>query len=190
MNRAERIPYLDAGDSVLTPLGFRRKKRDQEWRRTIDGESVEWVHLNFGLSVINPSFGVHYAELDRLIRDNGNASWGTSIMLSTITHRSYDLVDTSPDEIANDLLIAAREVEKLRDRSFVIKQLEAELPKDWPVASRSMRMRLLPLLLAGSGRISEALEWIGRFETLAPVEDQMVPLFGVFASNLREHFNA
>ncbi len=189
MNDAERLPYLKAGDSALAPLGFSRKKKEQEWRRAVDSAHVEWLHLNFGRAVINPSFGVLYSDLGHFLPPQARSVFGTAKMLSSITGRSYSSDDT-PATFADDLLLVVPELGRFRDRGAVINALMSDSSEDWPLYGFSARIRVLPALLAATGRISESMEWLGRFEAIAPERDQMVPGYDVFSALFRKEYAA
>lgn len=185
MNPTERDSYLRAVDLVLNPLGFKRSKSSFEWKRKVDSQNSEWIHLNFGKAVINPSLGVFYADLEKLLPPEAGAVTGVSRMLSTIASQSYS-TQTRPEQIAEDIVrFALPALVQLRDRVAIAAVLQNSLASDWPTFSASHRMRLLPLLLAGMGRVSEALDWLTHLEKVASSSDQMLPKFEAFASHFR-----
>jgi hypothetical protein len=189
MISAERDPYLSSVDQVLFPLGFKRLKKDFEWTRSVDLVDTLWIHLNFGLAVINPSFGVRYTDLDKALPPEAGGRFGTMQMLSSLSAKSYSSPETSPLQIANDILeIALPHLQKLRDRCWVVDRLQSESPNEWPLTGASFRMRLLPLLLATSGRISDGLDWLNRFEIIALEKDQLIPSYNVFAGYFRKKY--
>jgi hypothetical protein len=55
------------------------------------------------------------------------------------------------------------------------------LVSDWPVASYSDRIRLLPLLLAQKGQLGEAFELLERFRRESVGRDQIMPGYEDFA---------
>jgi hypothetical protein len=187
MNAAERAPYFDAGDAVLGPLGFKRKKKEYEWRRTM-GSDVEWIHLNFGLAVINPSYGVSYTDLNELLPAELRVRCYATSMLRSLTGTSYSSPETTPSEIARDLLRALPELTRFRDRRIFTEILMSETSSHGMVILFSDRIRMLPLLLVSAGRVQEAFDWIARFEALAPTRDHMAPGYEVFASHFRAKY--
>jgi hypothetical protein len=187
MKAAERSAYIEAVDQVLFPLGFSRPKRSQEWRKPVGNQDFLWVHLNFGLGVINPSFGVRYVDLESLLPPEAGAVVSSGRTLSSLSGEQYSL-DTSASQLAEDFLSCGMpELLALQDRCEVIRRLESTAAKDWPVASASHRMRLLPLLLASQGRTEESSAWVAQFETQA---DQMVPGYASFAQFFRSAYGA
>ena len=168
MKASEIAPYLEAGDAVLLHLGFTRKKKCQEWRRAVDATEVEWIHLNFGLAVINPSFGVLYSDLDAHFLAEVGTKFGTMVMLSSISGKGYTSNDL-PTVVASALLLAVPELEKHRNRSLVIDALKSDVPTAWPLVGRSARMRCSPAptdyqrrstgLLASSRSHLQATRW-------------------------------
>jgi hypothetical protein len=184
MNAAARAPYLEAGDALLIPLGFRRKKSEFAWRRTV-GPDVEWLHLNFGLGVINPSYGVTYADLDAQMPAELGLRCGPSNMLQSLTGTAYSSAETPPELVAHGLLKAVAEMPALRDRHGFAAELMAEQCPQKYTASFSTRIRALPVLLASLGRLEEAHAWLARFEPLAQQRDQKVPGYDVFAAEFR-----
>jgi hypothetical protein len=187
MNAAERAPYLEAGDAVLLPLGFKRRKKDYEWRRVV-GRDTESLHLNFGLGVINPSYGVSYTDLDALFPAELGVRCGPWCMLQSLTATSYSMDETPPARVTHDLLLAVAEFPALRDRPAFADLLMAEkLPPKF-VNLFSARIRMLPVLLATLGRPTEAHAWLTRFEAEAPGRDQQLPRYAVFAAQFRATF--
>jgi len=187
MNATERAPYLEACDAALVPLGFKRKKKEQEWRRTV-GSDIEWFHLNFGLAVINPSFGVRFTDMSDLLSAELGLKCLAMYMLRPLTGSNYSSPETSPSELARDLLRALPEILKLRDRGALTDVLMSETVPRGMVVFFSDRIRMLPLLLASAGRVQEAFDWLARFEVLAPAQDHMVPGYDTFASHFRTKY--
>jgi len=187
MNAAERAPYLDAGDAVLMPLGFKRKKKEFAWRRPA-GSDVEWIHLNFGLGVINPSYGVSYADLNALFPPGLGVTCGPSGLLQSLTGTSYSSSKTPPNKVAGDFSAAISQFPKLRDRAAFAEVLMSETPPRTLVNFFSDRIRALPLLLISLGRTQEAFEWLARFEAVAPERDQIQPPYHVYAAHFRRHY--
>jgi hypothetical protein len=187
MNAVERSSYVEAFDEVLLPLGYKRPKRAQEWSMPVGASSCLWVHLNFGLAVINPSLGVRYTDLVSTLPPEAGAVVGSIRMLSSLSGARYSS-DTPPPQLVGDLLAhGLSELTALQNRQNVIRQLEDPAGVGWPVASASHRKRLLPLLLASQGRVNEALEWLARFE---PLPDQLVPGYLVYARVFRCTYRA
>lgn len=188
MNAAERQPYLLAVDAVLTPLGFARRKRDYEWKRK-DGADTEWVHLNFGLEVINPSCGVVYRDLENIVPEELGHCVATARMLAEISSVViYTQTDTPPAKIASDVAeFALPEIARHRDRRAVIEALQRAEAKDWPVHGAYLRKRFLPLLLTTSGRVAEAHDWLARLEALPPLNEGPGQ-YAAFATFLREKY--
>lgn len=186
-NATERAPYLEAGDAVLMPLGFKRKKREYEWRRAVDRD-VEWIHLNFGRAVINPSFGVSYVDLNSLLPPEVGVRCGQHFMLLSLTGTSYSSDTSSPNDIALDLQKAVSEFPQLHDREAFIQILMSDKAPTKQVLLFSHRIRTLPLMLATSGRLAEALDCLARFEASDLARDQMVPGYDVYASHFRKKY--
>ena len=173
MTSAEREPYLLACDPVLIPLGFTRKKRAQEWKRADVTGDIEWVHLNFGLAVINPSLGVSYGDMDALLPPDLGPWTGVMRMLPPPGGGIYATPETKPSDLVADLAKAVPPaLAQLRDRNEVIRQLQKPEAKDWPVAGAMIRKRTLPLMLISAGRLSEAADWLTQLEALPPVNER------------------
>lgn len=189
MNATERAPYFEAGDVALVPLGFKRRKKDYEWRRAF-GSDIEWIHINFGLGVINPSYGVRYTDLDRLLPAELGIRCGPSGMLAVLTGKSYSSSITDPSEVAEDLLKAAAELPKLGDRDAFMDLLMSEARSQTLLILYSDRIRTLPLMLANSGRLPEAFEWLEKFKSLPLVKDRRVPGYDVFVAHFRAKYLA
>ena len=189
MNAAERAPYLEAGDVALIPLGFKRKKKEFMWRRAVDSD-IEWIHLNFGKGMIGPSYGVHYADLERLFPPDLGVRGGPWCLLEHLTGTSYSSSTTPPDVVARDLLIAVEELRALSDRQGYTDVLMSEQrPRKFVVLTVD-RIRMLPVLLASFGRFKEAFTWLARFELLAKESDQMVPPYEAFAAHFRATYES
>jgi hypothetical protein len=187
MKKADKERYLLAVDAALKPMGFERPRTGQEWRRTLASSAVQWVHLNFGLGIINPSCGVIYEDLGALLPPESGAIKTTMRMLSSLSGVRYS--DTTLENVLADHVatFAVPELEKLTDAEHVIQALQEDEPKIWPVMSASHRMRLLPLLLFRQSRATEALEWVARLEQTAPLFDQLVPSYSAFTKVFRQH---
>src|SRR5215475_2050730 len=67
MNKATKTKYLEDLDDALTALGFNRRRNHQEWKHQVDSANELWIHINFGLSIVNPSIGVNYLDLVELL---------------------------------------------------------------------------------------------------------------------------
>jgi hypothetical protein len=170
------------------PLDFKRLKLAFEWKRRIDRANLEWVHLNFGLCIINPSFGVKYEDLLLVLPPECGAQFSVAEVLSPASGRSYS-IDMAPNELASDMqLFALPGLDRLRDRASVLKRLQSESPREWPTFGASARMRLLPLMLAQSGHVNEALEWLRKHETAAASVDQLVPTFATYSAHFRTRY--
>jgi len=186
----DREPFLVALDGVLLPIGFKRRKSDFEWKRRVEGSDLEWIHLNFGLGVINPSFGVKYEDLSTVLPHESGAVCSVFEMLSSPSGKSYS-GDTAPHELAADVrALALPGLGRLRDRTLVVERLRRESPREWPTLGASARMRLLPLMLAHSGHINDALEWLREHEAAAERVDQQIPNFASYAAYFRTRYTA
>ncbi len=183
MDTAERARYLEALDLALAPLGFRRNRRDRQWHRSTVPTEREWVHVNFGLGVINPSLGVEYSDLDALLPPEAGAVNTACSMLASLSGSQYSSRILPATLVADVVSFGLPELARLRDRESVIRRLKDPSPCAWPVASSSHRARLLPLLLARQGRLSESL---ASLTEVGPVPDQLVPDFATFARILRD----
>jgi hypothetical protein len=186
----DREPFLAALDGVLLPIGFKRRKPDFEWTRRVEGRDLEWIHLNFGLGGINPSFGVKYEDLSMVLPLESGAVYSVCEMVSSFSGKSYS-AETVPRDLAADVLaLALPGLDRLRDRALVVDRLRRESPREWPTLGASARMRLLPLMLAHSGRINDALEWLREHEAAAERVDQHVPNFASYAAYFRARYTA
>jgi len=183
--RSIKTQYLDTVDASLTPLGYQRNRRDdQEWHRQDDDENRLWIHLNFGKAVVNPSLGVTYLDLANIVPPTADAEITSWLPLSRITdpHRTYSL-DDGAEPVASALRDVAPVVHaQLCDRHWVIRRLESDLPREWPTISYSHRIRLLPLLLAATGQVQEAREYVARFLVESKGRDQIIPLYDKYAA--------
>lgn len=79
MKRVEAHRYLIAADELLEPLGFRRKMRNQEWRRVVDPNHTDWIHLHFGRAGINPSLRAPALRTTDFVTTSGYPSFKLSI---------------------------------------------------------------------------------------------------------------
>jgi len=187
MKAADRIRYIDAVDKALLPLHFERPALDQAWRKLASSNNCLWVHLNFGLAIINPSLGVKYQDIGATLPSEAGGVTGTMRMLSSLTSRNYS-DETPPSKLVEDLLTyGLPELEALQNRREVIRRLASPVPTEWPVAGSSSRMRLLPLLLAAEGHVEESLSWLSSFELLP---DQLVPSYETFTRYFRSAHGA
>ena len=169
----------------MNSIGFKRRKRELEWRRKIDAANSEWIHFNFGLGIVNPSFGVHYTDLNNLVPQELGVICSVVNMLEGISGCGYSS-ETKPTLLAEHVIkYVLPKLVELRDRPTVIQQLESESPGDWPVWGRSARIRLLPLMLANIGKLSEALDRLTAFEKIAPSIDQQRPEYAEYAKFFR-----
>lgn len=186
--RADQISrLLESVDALLVPLGFTRRARTQEWRKSADPASEAWVHLNVGKGIVNPSVGVRYVDLaDTLPKAAGPVDTAMRMLGTLFTPaRAYTLF-ADPAPLVEDLRgRGLAELARLLDRRAVVEMLEAPSPAEWPVPGFSGRIRLLPLMLTGQGRVEEALAVASRFQVEAAGRDQMVPRYEVFLDALR-----
>jgi hypothetical protein len=189
MSPSDRDPFLVAVDKALLPLGYKRRKSYSEWRLKLDEKNENWVHLNFGLGIINPSFGVRYLDLEKLLPQEAGAVSTVAEMLGEVTGILYS-IDTKPNLLAEHLLEhAIPRLTVLSDRNSVAKLLELDMPAKWPVAGISFRMRILPLLLIAEDRKQEAFMWLSKFEKSSPEVDQLNPGYGTFSTYFKVAFN-
>jgi hypothetical protein len=182
--------YLSDVDAFLAPRFFHRRKHGNEWRHRIDDRNELWVHINFGLAVVNPSFGVTYLDFDGLLSKDVRSVSGTMVMLSSVTPplRGY-LIDEGADRVVQDLLdYGLPFLSRLANRAFAIERLSSATVRDWPVTSYSHRIRLLPLLLAAEQRVAEACQCLNAFLAEALPRDQIIPQYDVFATALADRF--
>src|SRR5262249_50598927 len=104
MGRAADIErFVAALDPTLEPFGFRRRKKAQEWSRKYDHQNRDYIHINFGLAVVNPSIAVEYLDL-RAIVPHQFGNFGSFAMLEPLVPRRprYDF-DTNTPELAKDM---------------------------------------------------------------------------------------
>ncbi len=189
MIKAAQTKYLEDLEPILNPLGFRRSHH-QEWTYRLDAANELWVHINFGLAIVNPSIGVSYLDLINLLPTASGAVTGTVIMLSSLSKppRLYTIEEGSAP-VANDLCDKGMQMlSLLRDRDYVIERLKESRVSAWPVRSYSDRIRLLPLLLANNGRSNEAIHLVESFRSESLGRDQMLPRFEDFAKIFSERF--
>jgi len=92
MNKASQQQFLVEVDRVLEPIGFKRPKSSYEWKRKTSNNDIEWFHINFGLTVINPSFGVEFQDLKRVLPKESGAVYSVSRTLSSLSSCSYSEV--------------------------------------------------------------------------------------------------
>jgi len=139
-----KTKYLEDLDVLLKPHGFRRRRNQQEWKRRADSANEFWIHVNFGLSVVNPSIGVQYLDLLALLPPQSGSVTGTMIMLSSLLERPpLYTIENGSVPVAHDLRDKGLPMfSNLGDREFVIEALKSNVPLDWPVVSYSHRIRL------------------------------------------------
>jgi len=87
MSKEEKTKYLEDLDVVLNARGFRRRRTQQQWNCRVGSRDELWIHINFGKSVVNPSFGVNYLELASVLPEESGAVTGTMVMLSYLFDR-------------------------------------------------------------------------------------------------------
>jgi hypothetical protein len=186
----EREPFLVALDAVLLPLVFKRRKSSFEWTRRVGASDVEWVHLNFGMGTINPTFGVIYRDLSKILPPEAGPHYSVAETLYSKNRQSYSL-NTAPSALAAAICAnALPRLPLLRDRDLVLYRLANESGDDWPTFGASNRMRLMPLLLAQSGRVSDALERLSIFEQRFAHLDQQIPTLAQYAAYFRARYTA
>ena len=154
--------YLVALDPVLEPHHFIRRRNAQEWRHKTNDSNELWIHINFGKAIVNPSMGVRYLDLESMLPKDLRAVSGTMTMLQAIVPSAeIYLIDEGPARVGRDLRdVGIPFLSKLANHEFVIDRLKSRKPSEWPTPSYSERIRLLPLLLAAEGRLSEASEFL------------------------------
>jgi hypothetical protein len=186
MNDATRAPFLAALDAALLPLGFKRPKSKYEWRKRLDAANTAWIHLNFGLDIINPSFGVHFTDLLKKLPEEAGAITGVCELLQSMTKTMYS-TETVPELLAKQVVdIALPKISDLTNRPYLIQRLKGTQANEWPVWGSAFRIRLLPLLLADNDQLAEAHTWLDQFERDAATLDQLLPKYEVFASCFRQ----
>jgi len=181
--------FLTTVDLSLEPLGFKRPRSGYEWKRKVSKHDVEWIHLNFGLSSITPSFGLTFMDLKRVLPKEAGAVFSVFRLLSGLSGNSYP-DDSPPADLAKDILkFIPAELKKLSDRNALIEALSEDKPKQWPVWSLSDRNRLLPLLIASSGEV-EAAKGIAQelVQNYSDV-DQIRPELAVYVRYLCEAYS-
>ena len=186
MDRDLKETFIIATDNALMPVGFKRTKTSLEWKRKSGQFDVQWVHLNFGLGVINPSIGVVYGDLTKLLPKESGSVDCVSQMLTAITGEFFS-DKTNPLKLAEIILTTGlQKLEMLLDRPSVISTLKTEDASSWPVFSLSHRIRLLPLLLYAEGNAEEAYRYAHKFENQCLSRDQLIPKYDVFKKHLLE----
>jgi hypothetical protein len=192
MTKAKEIDaILSRLDPILETLGFRRRKRDREWSRTHDEMHRDFLHLNFGLGLIGPSMAVEYLDLvDRLPPEYGRFLSMTPLQSLLSPPKLFDL-EMPFEELASEIVKKGiPHFEKLHDRHFVIQSLAVDDPQNWPAASYSDRIRLLPLLLATSCRVAEARKFVEDHVVDSNRRDQRLPNYRAFANWFLSTFQA
>jgi hypothetical protein len=190
MDRVLKETFLTKLDEVLASIGFKRSKTSQEWKRKSGKSDIEWIHLNMGLAEINPSFGVTYKDLANVLPKESGFVNSVSIMFTSVTGEQYD-ENTSPIYLAKQVVdLVPPELEKLKNRDWVVEQLQSDKIVSWPVCSLSHRIRLLPLLLGEKGLVEKAIHYAEEFEKKYSSQDQILPSYKVFINYLIEHYNA
>ena len=184
VNASEREPFVRALDAALLPVGFSRKRKTTEWKRDEDASCESWIHLNFGLSVINPSVGVRYAGLDAHVPPEIRINSAAFEMLSSLSGCIYD-GRTRPEDLAHHVeTYGLAAILNLQNRETTITRLMESLGP-WPVFGWSARIRLLPILLAAQGRLKEAVQWLEHFEEEGLSRDQQLPRYSEFVAAFR-----
>jgi len=183
--------FVTALDTLLVVQGFKRRSRSHEWRKKLDQNNEAWVHVNFGIDLVNPSLGVAYLDLARTLPATEiGTKLGTMQMLHVLAKPAdaYSL-EIGPHAVLTDLREAGLAAfDRLRDRQAVADMLKSSVVSDWPVPSSSDRIRLLPVLLASLGRIDEALEIANGFAAEASARDQTQPKYEVFHAAFTARF--
>ena len=182
--------FLCDVDRLLESQGFRRRRKDQQWRRQLDADNELWVHINFGKVVVNPSVGVNYLDLSTLLPKDVAPVTNVMTMLGTIAPPSdIYTFDEGGARVSRDLEnFGLPFLSQLTDRAFVIDRLKGNVVADWPTISYSHRIRLLPLLVANEGETQEACGLVQRFASESLDRDQILPLYPVFAAAFSERF--
>lgn len=190
MRSEDRERYLQAFDQALKTHGFRRRRNGQEWNVVAESERL-WVHLNFGLSVVNISLGVMYLDVDKRWPSLASQASGTMVALGSLFEPVHMYTACDDAQAVADLSERGiSELTSLTDREHVLARLNSPAPRDWPVASHSHRIRLAPLLLAAAGRHDEALSLSERFASESVGSDQLVPRYPAFLDSLRRELGA
>src|SRR5262249_6468373 len=182
--------YLEDLDVVLNPLSFCRRRNQQQWNHRVDSASEFWIHINFGLFIVNPSMGVKYLDLVDLFPQESGAVTETMVMLSSLWKppRCYTIEEGIAPVVRDLRDKGLPMLAHLLDREFVIEALKSHLVSDWPVASYSDRIRLLPILLTNQGRLSEAFHLLERFRSESLGRDQILPGYEVFAEKFGKRY--
>lgn len=207
----ETIQFRDsvmvALDGLMFNFGFRRNKRSQSWKRKISSTQSIGTHLNFGMreaagamSII-PSVWLRDERLVKLevecgILDTKNASKNAQFGRTTKSQggRNFDcLVTENPKEIAESIFTNFESfgipyLNRLTDNEFIINQLKSDKVDEWPVDSRSIRARLLPLVLVVQGRTDEACSAIDGLEKDIAGKDQLIPDYRDFLKWFRSNY--
>ncbi len=182
--------FVSEIDKALKPIGFKYVKTRNTWERKVGKTDIEWIHLNYGLSVINPSIGIKYKDLTAILSSDIACVSGVAYMLSKFTNEIYTK-STNPQYLADVIVrLVPVQLEKLRDRYWVIECLKDNDVNRWPVFSLSHRIRLLPLLLAVHASRVETLEYVEYFDTEFSSKDQLIPKYQIFKNSLLEQLNA
>lgn len=191
MDPTEKGKYIHEVDAVLRPLGFKKPARSQEWSKVVATDR-HWVHVNFGLSIVNVSLGVEYMDIRAAWAGIPGAVFSTFVMLSSVAGlREVRALDASPAGMASDIQdVAPDTLNNLGDRDSVIQRLKDQDVKRWPVPSFSHRIRLAPLLMAQAGLLNEAVVTAELFLVEAEGRDQLLPRYSEYVEALQRRVSA
>ena len=193
-----REEILDGLDPHLAQVGFSRRKRSFEWIRHPASGVVHSIHLNFGptrtsrLDII-PTLGAGIEAVEREliaagVRGPGKDACSFGYQLHTLLDCEYvAYTDQGAGPIVSRLIADIRRhgmqrLERLSSLESIAALMLSADPKDWPVTWPSFRARLLPLVLALSGRAKEGHVWLARLRYDMRGHDQMRPGIDHFAA--------
>ena len=111
------------------------------------------------------------------------------MLRSLLPSSSIYTIDEGSERVALNLQeVGIPFFSRLTDRVFVIEKIKSAVSSDWPTASYSDRIRLLPLLVASEGRLAEAYELLDQFRSESSRRGQIIPGYDVFAAAFAKRF--
>lgn len=199
-----RQAVLEALDPRLAAWGFSRKKSSFEWfRRRPD--AFHGIHLNIaayepvGRIHVIPSLEAGVESIERALVEAGQRkepgiSFGQQ--LTALLRCEYVAsVQEGPEPIVARLAADLEQhglasLERLSSLENLAELLASPTPRDWPVMLPAQRATLLPLALALTGRVPEALDWFARLHRELAAQNNLPPRIDEFGAWLHRRFAA
>ncbi len=180
-NNSQKKALIDLTQSALGPKGFIYKKAGQSFYKKADNCTL-YIHINFGLDVINISAFVSYDKLKEVLSDNLKHYSSFGYTLSQLTKGQIYKLSNSSDHtrLIEDVNIHLIPIfENIKDINYSIDCLKSENTGQWGTASFSLRSRLLPIFLTFNGKYEEGLKFVENFKSTNQ-PDQIIPDYGSF----------